>query len=369
MNDKDEQERAMVAGRAADWLVDCETGMSRDEREAFARWLKASPLHIREYMGVASVARDLRKRVAPGDFDLDELIKRAREEPDTLPFQRARERTVVVTRPAVRWFAAAAGLGVLGLLGFYAWSAWNAQRQLAHAPGPVEDASVVRLAFATRHGQQSTEKLPDGSVLRLNSDTAVTVSYSARQRSVVLAHGQADFAVIHDPRRMFTVLAGSAQITDVGTTFDVDLEHGTTVVTVVEGSVAVARAPTPAVQASPPNARPIQLSANQQLTVSAEDWSDTPKSVDAQRETAWQRGQIVFEHEPLEKVAAKYNRYASAPIEIVTPSLRELQISGVFSTDDPAAFIAFLRSLDGVRVEVTPTQILVESTAGGRRGH
>lgn len=369
MNDKDEQERAIVAGRAADWLVDCEAGMSRAEREAFAKWLKASPLHIQEYMGVASIARDLSKHVAPGDFDLDELVRRAREEPDTLAFQRPRERTFVPARPVVRWFAAAASLGALGLLGFYGWSAWNAQRQVAHAPRAVEDASVVRLAFATGHGQQSTEKLPDGSVLRLNTDTAVTVRYSGTQRSVILTRGQADFAVIHDPQRVFTVLAGSAQITDVGTTFDVDLEHGTTVVTVVEGSVAVAPAPALAVQASPPQARPIQLNANQQLTVSADDWSATPKTVDARRETAWQRGQIVFEHEPLERAAAKYNRYAAAPIEIVTPSLRERQVSGVFSTDDPEAFIAFLRSLDGVRVEVTTARVLVTSNVTRKPGH
>ena len=213
MNDKDEQERAIVAGRAADWLVDCEAGMSRAEREAFAKWLKASPLHIQEYMGVASIARDLGEHVAPGDFDLDELVRRAREEPDTLPFQRPRERTFVPARPGVRWFAAAASLGVLGLLGFYGWSAWNAHGQLAHAPRAVEDTSVVRLAFATGHGQQSTEKLPDGSVLRLNTDTAVTVRYSGTQRSVILTRGQADFAVIHDPQRVFTVLAGSAQFT------------------------------------------------------------------------------------------------------------------------------------------------------------
>ena len=47
------------------------------------------------------------------------------------------------------------------------------------------------------------------------------------------------------------------------------------------------------------------------------------------------------------------------PIEITTPALRNLKISGVFATDDPEAFIAFLRSLKGVRVEVTETRIRV----------
>ena len=39
--------------------------------------------------------------------------------------------------------------------------------------------------------------------------------------------------------------------------------------------------------------------------------------------------------------------------------LRKLRISGVFATDDTDAFIAFLRSLKGVRVEVTATGIRV----------
>ena len=70
-------------------------------------------------------------------------------------------------------------------------------------------------------------------------------------------------------------------------------------------------------------------------------------------------GQIAFDHEPLEKVAAEFNRYAPKPIEIVTPGLQKLEISGVFATDDPAAFIAFLRSMEGVQVEETATRFRV----------
>ena len=72
----------------------------------------------------------------------------------------------------------------------------------------------------------------------------------------------------------------------------------------------------------------------------------------------------MFDHEPLERVAAEYNRYTAKPIEIATPALRDLQISGVFATDDTEAFIAFLRSLKGVRVEVTAAQIRVSRRLG-----
>jgi ferric-dicitrate binding protein FerR (iron transport regulator) len=59
------------------------------------------------------------------------------------------------------------------------------------------------------------------------------------------------------------------------------------------------------------------------------------------------------------RVAVEFNRYAATPIEIDTPALRALTVSGVFASDDTESFIAFLRSLDGVRVEVTPTRIRV----------
>lgn len=42
---------------------------------------------------------------------------------------------------------------------------------------------------------------------------------------------------------------------------------------------------------------------------------------------------------------------------IETPALRELPISPVFAADDPESFVAFLRSPEGVRVEVTSTRI------------
>jgi ferric-dicitrate binding protein FerR (iron transport regulator) len=58
-------------------------------------------------------------------------------------------------------------------------------------------------------------------------------------------------------------------------------------------------------------------------------------------------------------VTREFNRYAPTPFEITTPALQDLKISGVFATDDTEAFIAFLRSLKGVHVEVTPTRILI----------
>jgi transmembrane sensor len=157
------------------------------------------------------------------------------------------------------------------------------------------------------------------------------------------------------------VFAGRAEIVDLGTRFDVRLKDKSTLVTVVEGRIAVglsatAESPAPNQGYTP---RLVQVDANQQIVVAEGKWPITPVAVDAQRTTAWLHRQIMFEREPLERVASEFNRYSRIPIEITTPALRSLEISGVFTTDDTKGFVAFLRSLEGVRVEVTPTRILV----------
>jgi transmembrane sensor len=167
--------------------------------------------------------------------------------------------------------------------------------------------------------------------------------------------------VSHEPRRPFRVAAGSAAISDLGTQFDVRLLPDSTLVTVLEGQVSVA----PSAAGAEPGARPdqdlasVRLGANQQVRVTSGAWPPAVQAVDAQSETAWLHRQIAFDHQPLGRVAAEFNRYATKPVEIVTPELRELEVSGVFSTDDPDEFLAFLRSLDRVRVDVTPTRIRV----------
>jgi transmembrane sensor len=233
-------------------------------------------------------------------------------------------------------------------LGLFSW--WN----IRHAAQPPVAESITELRFETRHGEQLSRRLADNSVLHLNTDSAVTIRYGKTERLVTLTSGQASFEVAHEPGRPFRVLAGSAEVVDIGTQFDVRLEQNSTVVTVVEGRVEVR-----------PNARQpqaerlVELAAGQQVSVAEGEWPAVPMMVDVQSTTAWLRQEIVFDHEPLERVAAEYNRYTAKPIEIATPALRNMQITGVFSTDDPGAFIAFLRSLKGVRVEVTPTRISV----------
>jgi transmembrane sensor len=360
MSTNDERVRGLITQEAADWFVANRTGLTTEERHTFAAWLKASPVHVEEYLTLSVIARDLRQACEDSQGSVDALLARARLEEHT-PVQLLWPRVVASVRDVAshRWQTVAVSMAAIGALSLGLLALWDL-RPIAHVSAPID---VTALHFETRHGEQQTRRLADNSVLHLNTDSAVTIRYDKNERLVVLTSGEADFEVAHEADRKFRVFAGSAEVVAIGTKFAVRLGQDSTVVTVVEGRVAVGPVSMSEARSRNPNAdhpqQFVQVSTDQQINVVAGEWPAVPIAVDAQRATAWLRRDIMFEHETLERVASEFNRYAAKPIEITTPALRKLEISGVFATDDTEAFIAFLRSLKGVRVEVTTTRIRV----------
>ena len=362
MNENTEKVSAAIAEMAGEQFVANDAGpLDADKSAALAAWLRASPAHVGEFLGVSAIARDLRELKEDPEYSLDAVLKLARAEDDTVQplwpsavasYRRMSSRswqTAAVTAAA----CAVLGVGVL---------LWSIPKPTSRVP--VADGAMA-LHFETGHGEQLTRRLADHSVLHLNTDSAVTVRYDSTERLITLTSGEASFEVVHEAARGFRVIAGSAQVMAVGTRFDVRLEHDATVVTVIEGRVAVGSSRKPEKRST--NSIPleptrfVELGADQQLRLTTGEWPPVLVAIDSQQATAWLHRQISFDHETLERVAAEYNRYAPKPIKIATPALRTLRISGVFATDDPKEFIAFLRSLEGVRVEVTATQIRVSA--------
>jgi transmembrane sensor len=345
MNTSDEQVREIIAQQAGEWFVAHRAGsLDATERRAFDAWLTASPVHVEEYLGVALISRHLPVAADDPNMPLETILDRVREENGNITaFESVAPSSLMPDRtrrmPSWGWAAVPAALAVIGSALLW-WS--GVQTKAEH--------------YATRHGEQITKRLADSSVLRLDTDSAVTVRYDRMQRLVEVERGRAFFEVSRDPARPFRVLAGYAEARAVGTQFDVYRQSDSTVVTVVEGQVAVGFAPG---QPGAAAGRTVPVRAGERLQVSRGSLPATATPVDTRRGTAWLRREIVFEQEPLAIVAAEFNRYSGTPIRIETPELRSLQISGVFSADDPETFVAFLRSLDGVKVEVTRTSIRV----------
>ena len=356
MTPSEEQVRSAVAQQAGTWFIANQSGsLEQDERAAFVAWLKVSPVHVEEYLGVALIAHDLPAAAEDPQEPLESLLELARAD-DSDGVVRL-EASLPVREPATKrmraphgWsFATSMAAVVLLLAGSVLW--WMRNGEFLGLPR----------AYQTAHGEQIVTQLPDSSELHLNTDSSVTVRYTRSERVVEIARGQALFTVARDDHRRFRVAAGDAQIIAVGTQFDIHRRHHSTIVTVVEGSVAVlaGQPPPPGVTGFPSGA--LRVSAGYQVRVDAGGVLAQPLPVDVQQTVAWLQQKIAFDRRPLGEVADEFNRYGSIPIEIDDAALRALPISGVFDAYDIDSFVAFLQTLDGVRVERTNARIRVFS--------
>lgn len=345
--------RSAIAQQAADWFVGNQSEpLAEQERVAFMSWLRASPIHVEEYLRMAAISRDLGVAAADPQLTLEGLLAEVRQERE----QHATGASDIRARPG----------RTLGSLGLPGWLIGG----LATAAAALVGIVVLRMAaldssgpgqrYVTARGEQRSWGLPDGSTLQLNTDSVVWVRFNRGERVLELAQGQAYFSVAHEAQRRFRVIAGGADVVAVGTQFDIYRHEQTAVVTVAEGRVAVygGRAPTP-VGASLA-ASGTGVAAGERLSVVASHIIAAPTSVNLEQSESWRTGRVVFEQQSLGQVVAEFNRYALLPIEVSDPQLRELVISGAFDARDIDSFIAFLQATDAVQVTRNAQRILIE---------
>jgi transmembrane sensor len=354
MTSSEQQIRSAIAQLAAEWYIANRSGALSDaKRGEFLAWLKSSPVHIEEYLAIAAIDRVLPQATDNPRIALEDLIERARDDHSAgvvgmFPELPAGERTKRrVQAPGLSWLRYAA-VGFSSIAGI--WLLWSTL-----AP---HGSSIVPRTYQTARGVQGSWSLPDGSTLRLDADTLVTARFSPKGRVLELSHGQLWVAVAHDVHRPLRVEAGTSEIVAVGTEFDVYRMADTTRVTVIQGKVTVA------VNAAPQ--RKLYVAADQEAQI-IDGVLPTAASPAHRRETtAWLDKKVVFERRPLGEVADEFNRYNAIPIVIDDPDLRRLVISGSFDAADADSFVAFLRSLNGVRVERQPTDFKVSASRPSR---
>jgi transmembrane sensor len=337
--------RFSITQIAADWFIAHRSGsLSQAEREQFLAWLKASPIHVEEYLGVAALERALPEATKDPRVSLATLIESADDDHDGKIVELISQPSEARFKPArVRttwrlWWGIAA-LVSLSVAGFFVLRM-------------REEPSFGPKTYKTAHGVQETWQLPDGSTLRLNTDTAVTVRLSSRERLMVVDRGQIAVAIEHDVHRPFRVHAGTTDAVAAGTEFDVYRTSGSTVVTVMRGLVDVS-ASDPLHPGAPGDTsnRTLRLGAGQQVRVINGVLPLVPTAVNRLEAFAWLERKIIFERRPLGEVADEFNRYNVTPFTIDNTALRNMPISGAFAADDTESFAAFLESLDGVHVD------------------
>lgn len=290
---------------AAEWFFrqgDCPLGALDQKR--FDAWLAASPEHRAAY---------------------DEVSRTWSELAQIAPPRLARSGAAIGTRrPPIRTAARFATMAALLLAAV--WSFDLPTRLQADA--------------YTATGETRRLTLDDGSVVELNSSSAIAIDYADAGRGIRLLKGEAVFTVAPDATRPFKVLSGSGEATALGTVYDVrDGEDGSTV-TVLESQVRVT--------STDDTFSPVTLSAGDQVRYDTAGIG-TVARVDVASETAWRRGKLIFVERSLGSVVEELNRYHSGIIRVVGQDLRDRRINGVFELANIATVVDTLEASLGIR--------------------
>jgi transmembrane sensor len=227
----------------------------------------------------------------------------------------------------------------------------------------LADALATGKTFETGVGENSTLRLADGSEVKLGGRTRLRVSFGAHLRQIDLFSGEALFVVAKDPARPFTVRAGKANVTAVGTEFNIRRSDDRVIVSVLEGRVLVQpMAPLLPIGWLPPSqvvgsAKP--LGRGQRTTVTGQGTASTQSVSDASSAVAWSQGRLAFEAEPLRYVVEDVNRYAAKPIVIADERTADLRVTGTVAENNIMGWVGSLQAAFGIHADIESDQIVL----------
>jgi transmembrane sensor len=236
----------------------------------------------------------------------------------------------------------------------------------AIAPMPVSHPEPVR--YATSVGEQRSFDLADGSVITLNTDTEVEISFTGSQRYVRLVHGQALFEV-EKGKRPFIVEASRSQTTALGTVFDVYEKAGSVEVTLIEGSVGVV--PVPAEPefsdwfrpASRDGAAGRTLVPGERLVI-RDDGTESVSAIDPSEAGLWRSGTVWLNDMSLADVVTEVNRYSRMKVRIDDPDLGAERLSGSFHVSEEEEFVGSLVMMFSLEAERVGNEIVLSRGSG-----
>lgn len=193
-------------------------------------------------------------------------------------------------------------------------------------------------------GEIARVPLRDGSLVMVNTTSALDVAQSAHLRSVRLEKGEAWFQVAKDASRPFVVSAGDIRVRAVGTAFSVRLRNGGADVQVTEGTVEV--------WIKGQRERRTAISAGTRIFATAQAGPEAPTQdpADIERNLSWREGALKFQGSTIQEAVTEFNRYNATKLE-VDPALANEKIVGRFSAKEPDAFAKMVSLAFGARIE------------------
>jgi transmembrane sensor len=325
----DNPDDSRTAEEAARWFAhlqgDAATG---DDWLAFETWLQASPAQARAYERLEGLWVDLDYAPVSKELGGRPLLAARRRLP-LRPGQRQPARRAWIGAAA----AIAASLAVVVGLG-------------------LQPGAVATQTYETPAGQTRDITLADGTHIRLNAASKITVRLGRAARRVEMADAEAVFDVAHDTRRPFLIGVGDRQVRVVGTEFNLRHRDDQVDLTVRRGIVEVR--PANALEAAP-----TRVTVGQELTHTEGQAAQVLKVADPIQSFAWTNGQLIYKDQPLSDVAADLSRRFSVPVRTADARTAALRFSGVLVTDNEPDVLRRLAAYAPVRIERTADAIIL----------
>lgn len=161
----------------------------------------------------------------------------------------------------------------------------------------------------TLPGQKTSVKLPDGSIVRLNSGSVLKypTAFNTKKREVILT-GEAFFDVHKDKSKRFRVKCGGLEVDVYGTSFNVKNypDDNLQEVTVAEGVVGIVG-----------HSKEIrQLTEGEQAILNKESGQITFDKADPDMVSAWKNDELIFRNTPIEEVIKSLESWYGVKITI-----------------------------------------------------
>lgn len=302
-----------VLASAADWYARLRDGRAESrDRDAWRAWLAADEAHRTAWRQVEEISRGLEPL-----HDLPSPRRAAQALGVATDRLRARRRALVGV-------AVLASAGALGGLGH--GQGWLPARLLA-----------LGADHHTWIGEQQALTLADGSLLWLNTASAVNLRFTDDERVIELVDGEVFIATAEDAGRPFVVDTPHGRLRALGTRFNVRLGAGASQVAVFDGAVEirVTDGLTGIVRAGrQAGFHTGHIGAGQ--------------AADPARE-AWTQGALVADDITLREVVAELRRYRRGHLG-VADEVAELKVYGNFPIRDAERVLTMLASALPIRI-------------------
>lgn len=309
----------LLQREAITWVQRIDSGHATSaDAEALQRWCATTPEHAAAFATASGVWRDIRS--AGASFP--------RSHGEALPARPTFNRRVV-------------------LGGGLAAAAAAAVHAVAHPPlGLWPSLDELSADYRTAVGEQRQLRPVETVDVRMNTQTSITVHGGDGEADrLELVAGQALFEAA-ESRRPLVVLAADGRSIGRRARFDVRRMNGpagaVVSVTCFDGQVRIER-----------NADSAVIGPAQSVRYDASGLGRVA-AVDAEAESAWQRGIVLFRATPLAEVVEEINRYRAGRILLVNAGLAQKPVSGRFRIDQMDEILARLEQAFDVRARKLP---------------